>query len=395
VKIPASLACWWLTDPATPRLIGTLYLLAGNRQCAFQYKPHWRKPLSPGLPLQDRPHLPLSGFEMPGVFEDAGPDRWGKLVIERLDRPERLSPIDYLYLAGDQRLGCLGFSTSETAYEPPPSESIPGLGSIDELYEAILRIEAGEKIEERHRRLLNPGRTFGGARPKASLTIDGEPWIVKFPQTGDTTDSPLIEYATLQLARLCGLERVVDARPIAVRNRHALAVRRFDRERARRLHAMSARTLIAESEGSGNRYGYDSLADALRRYAPAKQFQGECEELFRRMVFNILIDNTDDHEKNHVLLVGDAGLGLSPVFDVSPQLTNLGSQAMMVGRFGVDSTVDNALSAYVRFALTKTRAQEIISEVRAGLKKWRKTFVDAGVKSVELEAVAVSLERAR
>jgi serine/threonine-protein kinase HipA len=339
--------------------------------------------------------MPIPGFEMTGVFEDAGPDRWGRMVIEQLDRPERLAPIDYLYLAGDGRFGCLGFSISDRVYEPPALGAIPDLGSIADLYAAILRIESGKAVDERQRRLLDPGKFFGGAQPKGCLVIDGEAWIVKFPHTGDAADMPFIEYATLQLARRCGLKRVVKARPIRLRTGHAIVVHRFDRVDGKRLHALSARTLIAESEGSGAEYGYDLLADGLRRFAPAASFQQECEELFRRMVFNILIDNTDDHEKNHALLVRESGLALSPLYDVSPQLTNLGSQAMTVGRDGKNSTIDNALSAHTRFSLSKKAADTIVAEVRSGVRKWRQEFVTAGVKSADLDAVAVSLERKR
>lgn len=396
MKLPNELSVWWLAEPLAPSRVGTLQLIAGGRQCAFQYDQGWEFALSPGLRTGDRqPRAPLPGFEMPGVFEDAGPDRWGRLVIERLDRPARLSPLDYLYLSGDSRLGCLGFSISNEAYEVPPFSPVAELGSLDSLYSAILRIEGGESIDERQRRLLDPGRTFGGACPKACVQIENEAWMVKFPQAGDMADVPLIEYCTLRLARSCGLQRVVEARPLALRKGHALAVRRFDRQDSRRFHVISARTMISESEGSGGPYGYDLLADALRRFAPADKFLSECEELFRRMVFNILIDNTDDHEKNHALGAHAQGWVLTPVFDVSPQLTNLGSQAMTVGKYGSDSTIDNTLSGCERFSLKLTRAKKIVAQVRSGVRKWHKVFTELGVRPVDMDAVAVSIERLR
>src|SRR5213075_2601731 len=186
-----------------------------------------------------------------------------------------------------------------------------------------------EPIPEAEKRLLAPGASMGGVRPKALVGIGGEQWVLKFSD-GDPVDTSLVEHASMTLAAKAGI-RVADTQPVRLVDGHAVAVRRFDRAGTSRRHALTANVAL---KAAGEATGYPELAQLLRRrgIVAGGAHTAQMRELFRRMVFNILIDNTDDHEKNHVLLVDDAQqFELSPSFDVLPSGQALGYQQMRVG----------------------------------------------------------------
>lgn len=238
------------------------------------------------------------------------------------------------------------------------------------------------------RRLVRPGASLGGARPKSLVQIDGKPWVVKFSE-GEDMDTPLIEYAAMSLARLCA----VDAAPTRAielgegrAKGHAVAIQRFDRDGPARLHAISANVAL---RAAGEELGYPQLAQLMRRIAPAHAIAGQQEQLFRRMVFNILIDNTDDHEKNHALLrQKDGSYLLSPAFDVVPSAQGLGYQQMIVGDKGTESSLSNALSQARLFGLNKGRAAQIVGEVAAAVAQWKDHFKSRGVADRDIEQMA-------
>ena len=396
-RVTDELYLWWLAVPAQPHLIGTLRLVRrGARHSggvSLQYAPAWlgkNQSLSEDLPLQDGEFFPTENDSAAGAVDDARPDRWGERVIRLLDRPPRLSTLEYLYFAGDDRFGALGVSTSSTEYMPRRYGPLPTLRDVPAMHDLVRRVEAGEAVEESLRRLVSPGATLGGARPKALLDIKGVPWIVKFAEAGDTLDSGLVEHATMTLATKAGIDV---CKTVAVRHAggHAVAIRRFDRDGPSRLHAVSAHVAL---RAAGEPNGYPELALLLRRRGAADDFKAQGEQLFRRMVFNILIDNTDDHEKNHVLLVNASQrYRLSPAFDVLPAGQALGYQQMRVGSSGADSTIDNAMSEHRAFALTKTRAQAICSEVARVVAKWRTHFKSRKVSPRGIDQLAQQIDR--
>jgi serine/threonine-protein kinase HipA len=220
--------------------------------------------------------------------------------------------------------------------------------------------------------------------------MDGAQWVVKFAEVGDPLDSPLIEHATLTLAALAGID-VCETRALRLNKGHAVAVRRFDRQGAYRLHALSAHVAL---RAAGEVYGYPELALLLRRRAHADEFAAQGEQLFRRMVFNILIDNTDDHEKNHALVVDAAQrYRLSPAYDVLPSGQALGYQQMRVGRDGADSTISNAMSEHRAFALSAGRAHEVCMEVASVVSAWRAHFAAHGVSTNDLDLPSKQIDR--
>lgn len=391
------LALWWLADPAAPRHVGTLRLVRrGPRQpggVSLEYAADWLADgigLSEDLPLRPGEFLPVEADAAVGAVDDARPDRWGERVIRLLDRPARLSTLEYLYFAGDGRFGALGVSASERAYEPRRHGTLPALADLQAVHDLVRQVEAGEPVDERLRRLVTPGATLGGARPKAMVQIDGEAWVLKFGDHGEPLDGPLVEHASMTLAAAAGID-VCETRALRHASGHGVAVRRFDRAGARRLHALSAHVAL---RAAGQGYGYPELALLLRRRADAAHIDTQGEQLFRRMVFNLLIDNTDDHEKNHALLVDDAQrYRLAPAYDVLPSGQALGYQQMRVGRDGADATWDNAMSEHRAFAIDRRRAVEAGREVARAVGRWREHFAAAGVSARDIALLAGQIDR--
>jgi len=395
---------WYLGQPETPLPIGTLRLQANGKGVSLLYRSEWLSggfALSEDLPLVDLEHLAPGrlGVDAPravGAIDDARPDRWGEKVIRYLDKPHRLSLMEYLYFAGDDRFGALGVSTSGSEYRPRPGGPLPRLGQAQALSEAVARVEALEPISAVEARIIRAGGSLGGAKPKALIDIDGDPWIVKF-FNGEPIDTPLVEHASMTLASRAGIT-VAQTRLLRLTTGHALAVRRFDRVQGRRIHSISAGTAIraATPRDTEAELGYPGLARVLRRVgAPTRETpRPDAVELFRRMTFNILIDNTDDHEKNHALLMTPGGAyELSPAFDVVPAAQSLGYQQMRVGADGADATLDNALSECRQFGLERAAAIDELRRVCDVVAGWQTHFRRAGVGERDVAELARHIDR--
>lgn len=386
---------WWLGDPQTPRPIGELRLVRPLKGVSLTYSQAWLKngfALSEDLPLDPGEFLPTDKESAAGAVDDARPDRWGERVIRFLDRPPRLAVLDYLYYAGHERFGALGVSTAPDAYLPRRLGPLPQLADVAAMEAMALRVLAGEPVDDASRRLIVPGVTFGGARPKGLVEIDGHQWVVKFSEPGEVFDMPLVEHATMTLCASAGIE-AAETRAIPLPRGNAVAVRRFDRRNGQRLHAMSAHVALRAMKAD---LGYPELAQLLRRRGVAEDglAQAQMRELFRRMVFNILIDNTDDHEKNHVLLTAPHGeLVLSPAFDVLPSGQALGYQQLRVGAQGHESTIDNALTEARFFGLKEREAEAEVSRVARAVDGWRDHFQRAGVSPRDIGLLADQIDR--
>ena len=385
---------WLVTQPSQPLLIGELHLLRATRGVSLRYAGDWLQrgfPLSEDLPLIDDELLPTEQGIAVGAVDDARPDRWGERVIRFLDKPPRLSLLEYLYFAGDDRFGALGVSTSGEEYLPRRLGPLPALADTDTIHELIRKVQANEPVPEAQKRLISPGVTLGGARPKALIEIAGEQWVVKFAD-GEPTDTPLIEHASMLLAQRADI-RVASTQAVRLTHGHAVAIKRFDRERGTRLHCLSASVAL---RAAAERYGYPELAQLLRRRGVAEDDQNvrDMHELFRRMVFNILIDNTDDHEKNHALIATDAQqYRLSPAYDVLPSGQALGFQQLRVGEDEADSTLANALSMAQMFGLNKNAAIQQVRAVVAVVNDWRNHFSECGVTRGDIELYAEQIDR--
>jgi serine/threonine-protein kinase HipA len=386
---------WLLTQPDRPLLIGELNLLRSTQGVSLRYCDDWRErgfPLSEDLPLIAEEFLPPEKGAAAGAVDDARPDRWGERIIRFIDKPPRLSVLEYLFFAGDDRFGALGVSTSPKVYSPRRLGPLPTLDDADDIQELVRKVLANEPVPAAQKRLISPGATMGGARPKALLNIAGEQWVIKFAD-GEPTDTPLIEHASMTLASKAQI-RVAQTRAVRLTSGHAVAVKRFDRERSTRRHCLSAQVAL---RAAGERYGYPELAQLLRRRGVVEGdvHVAHMRELFRRMVFNILIDNTDDHEKNHALLMTDAQqYELSPAYDVLPSGQALGFQQMRVGDDEADATLGNALSMSRMFSLDRAAAVEEIKAVVRVVDTWRDHFKACGVTRGDVESYAAQIDRA-
>ncbi len=385
---------WWLGDPAHPACVGELSLVQAGRAVALAYDPQWLHSgfaLSADLPLAPGLFQPVERDTAVGAVDDARPNRWGERVIRKFENSPRMSLLEYLLFAGDDRYGALGVGPRQDTYLPWRASPMPAFTQLEDMYSAVRKILANEAVPEVQRRLVRPGASLGGARPKSLVRIDGEPWIIKFSE-GEDMDTPLVEHACMTLARACGI-RTADTRAVPLGGRHAVAVRRFDRQGEMRLHAVSANVAL---RAAGEQLGYPQLALLLRRLAPANAIAEQQEELFRRMLFNIMMDNTDDHEKNHALVrQADGSYLLSPAFDIVPSAQGLGYQQMLVGDAASESTLDNALSQAMQFGLRPAPARNIASEMGRVVAGWKKHFRSLGVVRRDLDEIAQYIDSDR
>lgn len=398
---------WYLGDPDTPRYVGALKLVSAGKGVSLHYGPEWLTngfALSEDLPLIDTEFLPpgrlaADAQRAVGAVDDARPDRWGEKVIRFVDKPKRLSLMEYLYCAGDDRFGALGVSTSPLAYHPKTGGPLPRLEQAQQVSEVVAKIESSEPISALEAKIIaGGGSPLGGAKPKALIDINGQQWVIKF-FNNEPVDTPLIEHATMTLASRAGIT-VAQTQVVLLTGTNALAVRRFDREQRRRIHSISAGTAIraATATGAEPELGYPELARILRSVGITQDdgHRKDANELFRRMVFNILMDNTDDHEKNHSLLVvnpaGHGRLKLAPAYDVVPTNSGQGYQEFICGAHGRESTLENAMTQCDAFGLLPSEAAGEIAAVIQVVGTWRKHFAQTGVTARDIQSLAERID---
>jgi serine/threonine-protein kinase HipA len=398
---------WYLGDPTTPRYVGALKLVSAGKGVSLHYGAKWLADgfaLSEDLPLVDIEFMPPGRLaaDAPravGAVDDARPDRWGEKVIRFVDKPKRLSLMEYLYYAGDDRFGALGVSTSSSTYSARTGSQLPRLEHVQQLSKVVAKIEASEPISALEAKIIAAGGSpLGGSKPKALIEIKGEQWVIKF-FNNEPVDTPLIEHATMTLAQRAGIT-VAKTQVIHLAGANAVAVRRFDREPRRRIHSISAGTAIRAVTPSGAEpeMGYPELAGILRRVGVTQDDinQRDARELFRRMVFNILVDNTDDHEKNHSLLVvnpfENGRLKLAPAYDVLPTNSGQGYQEFICGAHGRDSTLENAMSRCDAFGLLPAEASAEVAAVIGVVNTWQKHFAQAGVTARDIKSLAERID---
>jgi len=357
-------------------------------------------PLSPESPAQAR--VPAAGLAVFGALRDATPDAWGRRVIENRLRapPNGLPESVYLEHAGPHRAGAL--DVRETPDSMPADGLLPSVLDLRHLLDAAERIEEGEPVPAHLEMFFAGGPSLGGARPKAVVMVDGCEWIAKFPARNDPFDVPVVERATLELAREAGLtvprtrlERLADGRQV-------MLIERFDREPLSRgigrRHMVSALTLLALHEQDSPDASYAEIADAIGRHGVSGRIGSDRNELFARMVFNLMVSNDDDHLRNHAFLFDPAGDGwrLSPLYDVvpKPQVSHERRLHLSVGPQGRAARLDNALAGAGRFGLLPPDAARIIDGIVRVVRRWRESFEGFGVPARECDAIASAFRRA-
>lgn len=348
------------------------------------------------LPLGNAIHEFTKLKGIPGAVRDAGPDAWGRRVIEhKLQRsPGDLEEIDYL-LNGPQD-GAGNLSLGSTLDTPAPKRRYNRTHQLADLIAAAEAIEEGKRVPVHILEQLEPGTSMGGARPKATIEDGNRLWLGKFPEKGDRCNLQRVEYATLELARRCGIT-VCNARPQSVAGQDVLMVERFDREYTDggylRFGIVSGLTLLDcdDSHLDRERWSYLLLADQLRRRSETPD--EDRIELFRRIVFNAAVTNNDDHPRNHAVLRTGRGWRLTPAYDLVPApLVSLERRdvAMTVGNYGRAASIYNLLSQCERFGLTTEAARKEIDNVVATLRGWRDHFLACGVSEKDVAYMALA-----
>jgi serine/threonine-protein kinase HipA len=337
--------------------------------------------------------------QMNGVFgalRDAGPDYWGRRVIEKHAGRAQLGELDYLLESPDDRAGALGFGRHQSP--PAPLRKFNqaiDLEKLQSLAAALIKDEIpSDPQAQQVQDLMLLGTSMGGARPKA-VVQDGEGlWIAKFNRDDDRWNNTRVEHAMLRLARECGLH-TAESRIEAVGTKDVLLVRRFDRERAAkgytRARMVSGLTLLHADEAPQGRqnWSYLLLVEELRRVvADAKS---DARELFRRICFNALISNLDDHPRNHAILAKEREWKLSPAYDLTPSVPvsiEHRDLAMECGDQGRYANAKNILSQHARFLLSEKEAQRIVNDMKSQVQaSWYETLRASGVTENDAKAI--------
>ena len=390
---------------AAARLVGQLLHENDGRHehAVFSYAPEWQSApdafaISPGLPLGGGEfHLTREGNRsaIPAVMMDGGPDSWGRAVI-RTGLGRRCGDLDYLLEVDDVlRTGALRYFNDEgTALAPPRAERIPGLAGMSELVRAARRFDAGlEGYPRRRAEFMAVAGSLGGARPKLCVADQaGGLWIAKLARTNDRLPVAKGEVLALHLARGAGI-RAAQAELMPGMGEHPLAlIRRFDRtEGGGRRHFISAQTMLGiDGAAPGD---YVSMAEAIRSHgsSPAAQMA----ELWRRLVFTILVSNFDDHLRNHgFIYAGERGWQLSPAYDINPEPDRRGKLKTAISEIhGFQPSIDAAIDAAPFFDLDAGRAASIAGTMATHISdNWRPLGEKLGMNPAELRLYAAAFE---
>lgn len=401
-KRPAGLFVWiWLpgrTEPVVagqvfPGVSGSVGFLYGDSYLARDEA----IPISlPELPLQAGAQWPSGNLKLASCIRDASPDAWGRrVIINRLtgktgDEAAKVEfdELTFLRQSGSDRIGALDFQDSPTRYEPRENAN----ATMEELLEAAARIEQGLPLTPTLDRALNHRTSIGGARPKALVVHGGQKFIAKFSAQNDTYAVVKAEFLLMRLARLAGLD-VAQVHLVRAAQKDVLLVERFDRVAANegwtRRCMVSALTLQGLDEMEARHASYEDLAEIMRqRFAGSSR---AIQELFGRIVLNVLGGNTDDHARNHAAFWNGASLALTPAYDLCPQLRTGGmaSQAMKINGEDRRARMATCLDASGIYGLSRIEARAVVeAQLETIRKEWRAISDEAGLHQVDRRLLA-------
>ncbi|MHB1264543.1 MAG: type II toxin-antitoxin system HipA family toxin [Gemmatimonadaceae bacterium] len=400
-----------------PRIVGRLFVTANRGRgetASFLYDPAWvaapdRFALEPALTVSTAPHYTLPGRALFGALGDSAPDRWGQTLLRRDERqrarregraPRTLREVDFLLGVTDTvRQGALRFTLAEDGpfVAPERPVGVPPLVELPRLLAATERFLADEESAEDLRLLVAPGSSLGGARPKASVRdVGGALMIAKFPKRGDDDYRVVAwEAVALELAAAAGIT-VTHHRLDQIAGNDVLLVHRFDRRATEQGHTrvpfLSAMSMLGATGGESR--SYPEIADAIRMHGAAAR--EDLAELWRRMVFTVLISNTDDHLRNHgFLYAGLAGWRLSPAYDLNPVPVDI-KPRMLSTALGLDedttASLEIAYESAEFFDLAPAAARAIVAEVGGAVARWRAVASQLGIAPSEIERMASAFE---
>ena len=331
-----------------------------------------------------------------GALRDAGPDYWGRRVIEKQAGKPQLGELDYLLESPDDRAGALSFGRNKVP--PPPIRKFNktlDLEKLQDLADSLIRDDIpNDPDAPQAQDLMLLGTSMGGARPKAVVQDDDALWVAKFNRADDRWNNTRVEHAMLRLARECGIT-AAESRVVTVGGKDVLLIKRFDREKTaggyERARMVSGLTLLRtdESVTMRNRWSYVILVEELRRIV--SEPKRDAVELFRRMCFNALISNIDDHPRNHAVISKEKDWKLSPAFDLTPSPAISEERrdlAMDCGDTGRYANAGNILSQHARFLLAEDEAEKIVTEMHAQVERtWYNALRSCGVSEKDAETI--------
>ncbi|HNP67718.1 MAG TPA: type II toxin-antitoxin system HipA family toxin [Aequorivita sp.] len=392
-----------------PTLVGILsaHFAKGKKAFSFEYDKDWLKTnaqrlLDPDIEFYSGPQYPANKENF-GIFLDSMPDTWGKTLMKRRaaqdaraknEKAPTLYEIDYLLGVFDEsRMGALRFKTElqgpfldNDAQSPTPPWS-----SLGELQEAAKQLESDDQSEAVRKWiavLIAPGSSLGGARPKANIfDLKKNLWIAKFPSKTDTIDKAAWEFLAYRLATAAGIH-MADSKIEKISGQyHTFLTKRFDRETEKRIHFASAMTMTGNTEDiiKESAPSYLEIVEFIENYGV--DVEANLHQLWRRIVFNIAISNTDDHLRNHGFILTEKGWVLSPAYDLNPSIEKDGL-SLNIDMDDNALSFDLAKSVGEYFRLNNTEMETILNEVLSVVKNWKTVAQEIGIKNAEIELMA-------
>ena len=398
----------------TPTRVGVLsaHFAKGKKAFSFEYDKDWLKTdaqrlLDPDIVFYSGPQYP-NNKENFGIFLDSMPDTWGKTLMKRRaaqearaknEKASALYEIDYLLGVYDEsRMGALRFKTEMGGpfLDNDNQNPTPPWSSLGELQEAVNQLESddySDAIRKWIAVLIAPGSSLGGARPKANI-LDAKKnlWIAKFPSKTDTVDKAAWEFLAYQLATAAGIQ-MADSKIEKISGQyHTFLTRRFDRNNRKRIHFASAMTMTGNTE--------DILKDSAPSYLEIVEFienygadvDANLHQLWRRIIFNIAISNTDDHMRNHGFLLTAKGWILSPAYDLNPSIEKEGL-SLNIDMDDNALSFDLAKSVGAYFRLNDTEMNAILTDVLTVVKDWKAVAKDIGIKNSEITLMSAAFSK--
>lgn len=392
-----------------PTLVGTLsaHFAKGKKAFNFEYDKDWLKTdaqrlLDPDVEFFSGPQYPTNKENF-GIFLDSMPDTWGKTLMKRRAAHEAraknkkqklLYEIDYLLGVFDEsRMGALRFKIDlEGPFLDNDSQSpTPPWSSLGDLQEAVRQLESDEQNDDIRKWLavlIAPGSSLGGARPKANIFDSNKNlWIAKFPSKTDTIDKAAWEFLAYQLATTAGIY-MADSKIEKISGQYyTFLTRRFDRDNGKRIHFASAMTMTGNTEDiiKESAPSYLEIVDFIENFGV--DVKVNLHQLWRRMVFNIAISNTDDHLRNHGFILTNKGWVLSPAYDLNPSIEKDGlSLNIDMDDNALDFDLAKSVGKY--FRLSQNEMQTILDEVLSVVKNWKGIAKEMGIKNSEIELMA-------
>tara|TARA_R110002033_G_scaffold168229_1_gene207879 strand:- start:5 stop:1258 length:1254 start_codon:yes stop_codon:yes gene_type:complete len=389
-----------------PIQIGILsaHFAKAKKAFSFQYNKDWLNKglyqnLDPDITFYSGPQYPTDKENF-GIFLDSMPDTWGKTLMKRREaqdaraRSEKartLYEIDYLLGVYDEsRMGALRFKTDIDGpfLDDDDQNPTPPWSSLGHLQEAVNQLESDSQNDEVRQWiavLIAPGSSLGGARPKANtLGKDRSLWIAKFPSKTDTVDKAAWEYLAYKLAVSCGIEMADSKIEKIAGPYHTFLTKRFDRENGGRIHFASAMTMTGNNEETlkDTTVSYLDIVDVIENYGT--NVEANLHQLWRRIVFNIAISNTDDHLRNHGFILNEKGWELSPAYDLNPSIEKDG---LSLNIDMDDNALDFELAKSVGefFRLSENEMDIILDEVINVVKDWKSVAKGIGIKKSEID----------